>query len=252
MAEERVMAEETGMGEETENSETANQNNDDNWRSCKVCDVSFETKDESVIHSGETEHLEKKLVEEEKRSLKAVHLDMMAAWDRKSDFFCHICEIDCAFEDEYANHVKSAKHKKRELTHSAVLKGDENQTATVEAKLALIGEPMIGLEFIQEFDSKRYDGTLDYRCYLCSHEALNIYNISSHVISPKHRKRYLQLKHHEIWKQVLAAGRKNFFVANQKFAREVEEKFGRQKILRLEEEFSEKFPDTGTRNVTSA
>jgi hypothetical protein len=134
-------------------------------------------------------------------------------------------------------------HQKRELTQSAFLKGDENQTATVEASLALIAEPVIGLEFIQEFDSKSYDGSLDYSCYLCSNAALNIYTISSHVISSKHRKRYLQLKHPEIWKQVVAAGRKNFTVACQKFAQEVEEEFGRQKILRLEEEFSQKFPD---------
>jgi hypothetical protein len=137
--------------------------------------------------------------------------------------------------------------KKKVLTQSLFPKLEEDQTTTVEANLALLRQPIIGLELIQEIDSKS-DDSWNYNCHLCSKASLTIYTIGSHVISEKHRKRYLQMKHPEIWNQLVAAG-KNDNVACLRFAQEVEKEFGRQKIIRLGEEFCEKVPDLSSNIV---
>jgi len=143
--------------------------------------------------------------------------------------------ITCRTETEFDIHINGTKHKKKVVESLNPGSAFESKTDAIEANLDALNEPVIGLEYIEEFQF--IDAThneLRFNCHICKISTLTTESVSAHVVSVKHRRRYTKLKYPNFHTEIVVAGNK---ISSQKdiarkHAQQIEDTYGRQQILR--------------------
>ncbi|XP_035688768.1 zinc finger RNA-binding protein-like [Branchiostoma floridae] len=197
---------------------------------CESCDQNFRSEDSYRVHLKSIGHLMKSSgtdlgldaakgyvppivkpppVEEkkEKPAEETVHRKQFP-----DEYFCHICQAKCTSESQFESHNNGARHKKNLVAVEKGIKkapvarpksaGDGSKPNVVDTlqpsrcmdKLELMEEPLVGLDYITEFQNEDPDIEEHYMCSLCDSKC-DPRTLNTHVIGARHRLAYLK-EHH--------------------------------------------------------
>ncbi|XP_073443938.1 uncharacterized protein [Dendrobates tinctorius] len=119
----------------------------------------------------------------------------MSAGQKKSIFYCDVCQIFCSSAIHLSDHIGGVKHR------NAVKQDNPELSANLQRlqyflDTYLKDEPMIGLEYVVEYFK---NGSYSYKCNVCDTESSKS-TAALHLTGAKHRKAYLKLNQLEVFK----------------------------------------------------
>ncbi|XP_078655687.1 uncharacterized protein LOC144902255 [Branchiostoma floridae x Branchiostoma belcheri] len=196
---------------------------------CESCDQKFKSEDSYRVHLKSIGHLMKSSgtdlgLDEAKGYIPPIPKPPPVVEKKEEDeekvlrkqfpdeFFCHVCQAKCTSETQFESHNAGARHKKN---MAAVEKGlkpapfaktksadgaskpttvDTLRTARCMDKLEMMGEPLVGLDYITEFQNEDPEIEEYYVCKLCDSRC-DPRTLNTHVIGARHRLAYLK-EHH--------------------------------------------------------
>ncbi|RXM33437.1 hypothetical protein EOD39_5436 [Acipenser ruthenus] len=120
--------------------------------------------------------------------------------DNKKRYFCETCNVSCTSTCDFKQHMAGRKHK---LQNPAEKKPSENTNTTqcspaekkpsVNTNTTQRVKPWKGLQHVVEFRNTNNEFPPHFLCKLCKVKG-NADIIVMHIISTKHRSKYLKLK----------------------------------------------------------
>ncbi|XP_066303083.1 scaffold attachment factor B2-like isoform X1 [Branchiostoma lanceolatum] len=233
---------------------------------CDSCDQNFKSEDSYRVHLKSIGHLMKssgtdmgldaakgfippipkpKAVEEKKeKDPEEIHRKQFP-----DEYFCHICQAKCTSESQFESHNSGARHKKN---LAAVEKGikpapvAKSKPAGASSKKATIvdtlnqsrcmdtleqmDEPLVGLDYITEFQNEDPDIEEHYVCNLCDSKC-DPRTLNTHVIGARHRLAYLKEHHPDMAAMTLQnKKRSEQSIALAEFVREAVKKDGQKEV----------------------
>ncbi|XP_073443939.1 uncharacterized protein [Dendrobates tinctorius] len=152
----------------------------------------------------------------------------MSAGQKKSIFYCDVCQIFCSSAIHLSDHIGGVKHR------NAVKQDNPELSANLQRlqyflDTYLKDEPMIGLEYVVEYFK---NGSYSYKCNVCDTESSKS-TAALHLTGAKHRKAYLEKHHPELLTEQKYNKRAEFTEHMKAIALQVQCKYGRKRIAEV-------------------
>ncbi|KAL4222409.1 SWI/SNF-related matrix-associated actin-dependent regulator of chromatin subfamily A-like protein 1 [Mactra antiquata] len=162
------------------------------------------------------------------------------------DFQCALCDIKCTGASTFKAHIEGKQHKsklemmkmgvppKKKKTQGETIVIDTNERESKLARvLASEVSPIIGLEYVTEFQRQDPTTASKFVCNLCESKC-DIAAIKPHLVGLKHRLKYFEVKEKEVYQAFLSfnSKKKKSELASsiEQYAQDVERREGRSKI----------------------
>ncbi|CAF4039491.1 unnamed protein product [Rotaria sp. Silwood2] len=125
-------------------------------------------------------------------------------------FSCAVCNIDLSNQKHFNSHLNSRQHQQYRPAYKAMFSPEMlnkkvfNRQLRCEEEINQTKKPLLGLNYIIEFQFENLTDPAQYICELC-HSKCSSQSILSHILNIQHQRKFLKIHHPDMYERVLSA-----------------------------------------------